>query len=578
MPMPDARAEEQHRDAARHVGKVRTLVATWLLLDFFGDSRRSGGGGSTLTTTIFTQSFLALVFAALLYPETPVVPFAAANLSLSSLLIAVGLLGHDRASRRRADEVLLATAPIGRAGVVLARSCHTAFYACLTTLGMALPPAVLLAFLQRSWWSCPAYLALACLCTGLASGVLGVFVQFMTRLFGDARANLIAGSAKAILLGAGLVLFANGLRRLSGTAESLPIGRLGAELLPPYQAARVLADPVGDGWRVLPLLGFGALLFVLAVAAAGVQTPRRNRLRENTPLRALLRLLAGRGPTLAVAEFVAISMWRSAGFRSRVLPLLGLPAGMVFLGLQAGEQRHGFTFTCLLLQLPAVYLPFLIAFLPRADHGGAEWIFEQAPDLGRNVVHDASWRALVSHVLLPIHTFSLVLLLATAPRVDVVAASMFALGIAVIASRWMITALPTVPFTQERESETALDLGTLMVSALVLCGLGSAFAALLPPAGRWVAAAAAIGGAVMLLRRRPGRSGAPIVGLTNPPAHAGEPGGGPESGHAQPEVSQRDQARGRRPEASLRRELQAVGVLYMAVCVLPALIGMVFAG
>ena len=94
------------------MGAVKTLVHTWLTLDFFGDARRRGGASSTLTTTIFTQSFLALIVAALLYPETPPIPFAAANLSLSSLLVAIGLLGdEDRIGRRRANQVLLALHP-----------------------------------------------------------------------------------------------------------------------------------------------------------------------------------------------------------------------------------------------------------------------------------------------------------------------------------------------------------------------------------------------------------------------------------------------------------------------------------
>ena len=59
---------------------IRALVGTWLLLDFFGDARRSGGDASTLTTSIFSQSFLSLGISALLFPEIPPVPFAAATM------------------------------------------------------------------------------------------------------------------------------------------------------------------------------------------------------------------------------------------------------------------------------------------------------------------------------------------------------------------------------------------------------------------------------------------------------------------------------------------------------------------
>ncbi|MCA8966036.1 MAG: hypothetical protein KDC48_14215, partial [Planctomycetes bacterium] len=86
------------------MSKVRALIHAWLVLDFFGEARSTGGAGSTLTTTIFSQSFLAFVFAALLYPETPPVPFAAANLCLSSLLVAIGVLSdQEHRQRQRAD-------------------------------------------------------------------------------------------------------------------------------------------------------------------------------------------------------------------------------------------------------------------------------------------------------------------------------------------------------------------------------------------------------------------------------------------------------------------------------------------
>lgn len=174
---------------------VRTLVHAWLVLDFFGDARRSGGASSTLTTTIFTQSFLALVFAALLYPETPPVPFAAANLCLSTLLVATGALGdHDQLNRRRADQTLLGTAPIARRTVVFARSGHAAFYVCLVTIGMALPPAILLACLRSSPLQAVLYVVAACACSGLATGALATAIRGLARCFGQARAALLAGT------------------------------------------------------------------------------------------------------------------------------------------------------------------------------------------------------------------------------------------------------------------------------------------------------------------------------------------------------------------------------------------------
>lgn len=547
---------------------VRTLVHAWLVLDFFGDARRSGGASSTLTTTIFTQSFLALVFAALLYPETPPVPFAAANLCLSTLLVATGALGdHDQRNRRRADQTLLGTAPVARRTVVLARSGHAAFYVCLVTIGMALPPAILLACLRNSPLQAVLYVVAACACSGLATGALATAIRGLTRCCGHARAALLAGTGKAVLLGGGVALFALGMQRLQRNVDALPIGRLGAELLPPYHAARLLYYP-GEAWRLLPFLGGGVLLLLLATAIGEADAARPARPGGGGVLERLLRRLAGRGPRLGIAEFVATSMWRSPGFRARVLPLLGLPAGMVFLSLQGEGQPNAFVFQCVLLQLPAIYLPFLIAFLPRADQTGTGWVFALSPHLSRALVHDATWRALVTHVLVPVHVLALGLGCLSSNRpIAAAAASVFAFAVAVLAARPMLRTLTVVPFTQDRDGDAATDLGGLFTSALLLGALGALFGGYLPGSLQWPIALAGLALAVGALRRRP-------LGNT-PLAEAAE------STQVVPptaDATRRAKPRQPLPEASLGRELRAIVVLYAACCVLPALVGTVFAG
>ena len=150
---------------------VRALIRAWLLLDFFGDARRAGeGNGSSLTTTIMWQSLLAFAFAVLLYPDVPPIPFAAANLCLSTLLIGVGALGDEqRPLRLAADENLLAGAPVSDATVVAARSGHAAFQLVLVTTGMAISPAILLGHLTGELAQAPAYVLAACVCTALAT-------------------------------------------------------------------------------------------------------------------------------------------------------------------------------------------------------------------------------------------------------------------------------------------------------------------------------------------------------------------------------------------------------------------------
>ncbi|MFO1031696.1 MAG: hypothetical protein U1F60_11480 [Planctomycetota bacterium] len=550
--------------------KIAALARTWLVLDFFGDARRAGKGhGSSLTTTIFAQSFLALVFATLLYPDVPPVPFAAANLCLSTLLVAIGALGDEaRPNRRAADEVLVATAPMSAFAAVLARAGHAAFHVMLVTIGMALPPAILLAHLTHTNWSVPGYVLAACACSGLATGALGVITRAVAVWSGPARAALLQGTLKAVALGGGLVAFALGLRRLQGTAEQLPIGRFGVELLPPYHAARWLQAPATEAWRLLPFVGGGIVLLGLATLLARTSRPGRERIGRGGLCGRLLHRIGGTGARLGVAEFVAVSIWRSPGFRARVLPLLGMPAGMAAL-LASEPQRSGFVLVGLLLQLPAIYLPFLIAFLPRADQPGTGWVFAQSPGITTALVQDATWRALVTHVLLPVHTLALgLVLLATGGNVDVVATSAFAFGVAVLAARAMVRPLQQVPFTVGDEADASADLGSAFAAALVLGGLGSGLALLPWWPVRWLVAALVLAMAVDRLRRTPvaeaGTDGA-LLAEPGPvraakPAEAAAPETGPPA-----------------PNPSLERELRAVAVLYAAIGLLPWWIGSAFA-
>lgn len=553
--------------------KLRALVSTWLVLDFFGDARRSGGSGSTLTTTIFTQSFLALVFAAIGYPDTPPVPFAAANLCLSSLLVAIGALGdHDGWSRRRADQALLGTSPCSRATVVLARSGHAAFYVCLVTIGMALPPGILLGIWCHDPLQTLGYVLLACACSGLSTAALAVAMRLLARGCGPARAALLAGSLKALLLGGGVAMFALGLQNLQRTADDLPIGRIGAELLPPYHAARLLAHP-GETWRLLTFAGAAVVLLLLALAAGDPGAERSERRSGPGLATRLLRRISGNGARLGVAEFVATSIWRSPGFRARVLPLLGLPAGMVFLALRGDSAGNGFVFLCLLLQLPAIYLPFLVAFLPRADQSDAGWIFDQSPHLSRELVLDATWRALITHVLLPVHALALGLGMAfTGNRADAVAASLFSFGLAVLAARPLLRPLACVPFTQSRDADAATDLGGLFTFAVLLGGLGTGFGAGLVGWQRWAAAGAVLALCVRQLAARPTgtTAGFAAQATVEQPAAPTDPAEAPEA-ERDPEPPDT------RAAHSLRRELRAIVALYGATSVLPLLLGWMFA-
>ncbi|MCK5942475.1 MAG: hypothetical protein KAI24_10930 [Planctomycetes bacterium] len=555
--------------------QIAALIRTWLLLDFFGDARRAGSGnGSSLTTTIMWQSLLAFGFAMLLYPDVPAVPFVAANLCLSTLLVGIGSLGdEDRPLRLAADETLLAGAPVSATSIVLARSGHAAFQLVLVTTGMAISPAILLGHLTGDWLQSLGYVVAACACTGLTNAGLATMRALLARGVGATRATLAMGTIKAAMLGGGFVLFALALRELDGTADDLPIGRVGAELLPTYHAARLLADGAGESWRLLPWLGLTALLLLTNVLLRAGGAPTRLRIGGRQPLLRLLTRLSGRGPRLGVAEFVALSMWRSAGFRARVLPLMGLPAGMVFLTL-GGDGGDDFVLLCLLLMLPAIYLPFLIAFLPRADQAKTGWVFAHAPALSRDLVSDATWRALTTHVLVPTYGLALALVVAFGPdRIDRAAAAVFAFAMAVLAAERMAR-LDRVPFTDDREEDRGLDLGGLMAGALLLGLLGTAFGAGLPPVLRWPIALLATGGAALRLRRLP----TPDPSLTLADEEHGD-AGRPAEAPQQPSTGEADpdETPVASVEPTLARELRAVAVLYVVLCVLPWLAGAAFA-
>lgn len=551
--------------------QIAALVRTWLLLDFFGDSRRAGDGqGSSLTTTIMWQSLLAFIFAMLLYPDVALVPFAAANLCLSTLLIGVGSLGdEERPLRKAADATLLAGAPVSTTSIVLARSGHAAFQLVLVTTGMALPPAVLLGHLTGDWLHSIGYILAACACSALANGSLATLRTLLARLFGVARATLMMGTLRAALLGCGFVLFALSLRQLTQTADALPIGRFGAELLPTYHAARLLADPSAELWRFLPWAALTLILLVTTIGLLATEPPSRNRISKRQPLLRLLAKLSGRGPRLGIAEFVAISMWRSPGFRARVLPLLGLPAGMVFLTL-GGDGNDDFVLVCLLLQLPAIYLPFLIAFLPRADQADTGWVFAHAPNLSRDLVSDATWRALTTHVLVPTYGFALVLVTSFGPdRLDRAAAATFAFGLAVLAAEWMAR-IDRVPFTDNREEDRGLELGGLMGGALILGGLGTGFGAGIPASMRWPIALSVLLLAGLRLRRR--QTPDPTLAL----AHLDDSASPPPLHDLHPDPQADEEQASQAPQPSIGRELRAVAVLFAALCVLPWLAGSIF--
>lgn len=468
--------------------KIRSLVTTWLTIDFFADSRKHGDVGSSLTSTIFTQAFMSLAFAAVFLPEVAretALAWLSANLTLSTGLIGIGVLADPQRSRRaQADELLLQTAPVSALEATLARLAHGAFYMVLISVGMAIPPAIL------SYWVCGAslqavalYLVMASLLAGLMAGCLALFTRAVRLGFGEGRAQLFAGTLKALLLGGGLCGFALCIPHLDGRAHELPFGELAVESWPPFWAAQVILQPAAAWPYLLRLVLSAAALFGIGVLLQGLR-PRRVQGRGGRGglLAGVERRIAGEGALFGVAQFVGLMLYRSPGFRARVLPLFGMPAAMGLLSFW--DQQEGVGQTLLMgtvLQFPAVFLPFLVAFLHRSDQEKTGWVFRTSPHRELGVYRAGSLIALSTRVLLPLQLVACVALLALAVlqgRGHWFALSMplFSLALGVMVCEICLGALQGIPFSEDKDaSEEGLGFGALSTLGLVLALLGALF-------------------------------------------------------------------------------------------------------
>jgi hypothetical protein len=292
-----------------------------------------------------------------------------------------------------------------------------------------------------------------------------------------------------------VIAFATSLPALQKDAAALPIGRTAVAWLPPYQAARFLAAPAAEPGRLLLLLGLGAVLLAAALLVRDREADRSGRV-GHARLIALHRRRLGRGPLLGLTGFVAIMLQRSPGLRARVLPLLGVPAALVLLALYGAQAR------AMALQFPAIYLPFLVAFLPRADQAGAEWLFATAPGASLERAQKGAFLAICSHVLLPVHALALAVMLALGIAWDfAIPLGCFAMGLCVITARGQTGGLQAMPFTVEASGEEGTgDLGGAFGLVFVLSLAGAAFA-LVPDPVRWLLAASALVMAVRQIAR-----------------------------------------------------------------------------
>ena len=223
--------------------------------------------------------------------------------------------------------------------------------------------------------------------------------------------------------------------------------------------------------------------------------------RRPGPLLAMVRAMAGPPADRGLAVFTATMLWRSPGLRSRVLPLLGVPAAMAFLALRGSDDRSSPLLATMALQFPAIYLPIVIAFLPQADQQGCRWVFDSGPELPPERTQRAVWLALVLHLLLPVQLVALTaMLIAGQSPAEVLPASGFALGSGGLAARFMVRSLDDLPFCRDREPTAGPDLGNLLTFGILLAVAGAG-AALLPTTAAAALAAGTLAILAILLRQ-----------------------------------------------------------------------------
>lgn len=470
------------------------LVRTWLVLDFFGESRRSGAPGSSLTTAVAGQGFLALAIAALLYPEVEPVPFAAVNLSLSTLLVGLAVLGEPgRAARARIDRLLVRTAPLPGNALAVARVVHGLVHLCVLVTGMALPPAILLSFRSPAGWTTlPLYLLAALASAATLALAIEVLARTATLLLGALRAELLLATLKTALLAVGLAGFLVALRHLDESVTSLPGGGVVAHAWPPYLAALWLAAPL-DPRHAIACAGPLAALALLAAWLPDAE-PRRDRPARANWRDRLAARLAGPGPQLGVTLFTAVMMRRSAGFRTRVGPLFGLPLAVLIAALvEGGGAPFGWRTSPLLLlaQFPTLLVPFVVGFLPRGEQPAARWVFASAPIAVDHLGRNAARITLFSHLLVPTYLVTLaILLVCGVPMLPAAAFVGFALGLGGLAAHWFTRGLAHVPFTGPKQrDEMATDLGGILGLGMVLAIVTVGFTEL---PGPWAQACVAL--------------------------------------------------------------------------------------
>ena len=370
---------------------------------------------------------------------------------------------------------------------------------------MALAPAILSYWVSGGHlWVVPAYLLMACALAGLVAATLSLAVGIAARFAGPGRAELIGATGRGLLLAGTFLGFALCMRHSAApptTCRSAAGRRSAGPAIGARGCCTTRSAPGASARR------WSARVWVLYVALALLQRAPRSTAARGRRVGWLARLdrrLVGDGPLLALTAFTSALLYRSAGFRAKALPILGLPAAMVGLTMWDAPAAHRMILLGVALQLPAAYMPLLVAFLPEADEEGTRWIFTTCPaDTGPELARRAALVSLSTHVLLPAQLVAaVVLLFSDIAVVPLVALVTFSFGASVLVTAVALRELPCIPFTDETEG-TSIEMQSLIWSAVVMAIVGACFAVISPNLWALIPGVALTVVAFRLLRWRP---------------------------------------------------------------------------
>jgi hypothetical protein len=193
---------------------------------------------------------------------------------------------------------------------------------------------------------------------------------------------------------------------------------------------------------------------------------------------------------------------RERQFRVRAIPLLVLPFAMAFLAVMSETAGDSEALFAVVQQFPAIYLPFLIAFLPSSEGWQGRWIFFTSPAESMAAIRRGAAMAVLHVLAFPVMALLLVVhAMLFGPKSAVLTAA-FSAGILLLLVPGSFRACEQPPFSASPDRLAAgPDLGGLFFRGVALTGAGVVFALLLErPAVAAAVAALALGAGIALSR------------------------------------------------------------------------------